>query len=182
MGNRGLLFALISLFTIKFVSAYNGYGFNLSNIFYTIDPDTMLLITIFLISFAVLYFSLSRVFRGNAAIAAIVALTISLFITYSANQSGLDFNGVFYDLGIDSEVIFPILVITAIIISGIIWWMSGFGIMLIILGVLFLAMSFFAYEKGVASVIGGVLIVVGIIFAIIKKARRKKPYEIRLRR
>ncbi|MCF7800329.1 hypothetical protein K9M16_05010 [Candidatus Babeliales bacterium] len=72
---------LISL--INSISAYSEF----SNFLDQIEITTLFLIAIFIISFAIIYFTLSRIFKDNKAIPAIVSLLIALLITKGFNDS-----------------------------------------------------------------------------------------------
>lgn len=181
MNKSCVIFSILILISINFVSAYNYSTLDFSDILNSIDPQTMFLVTIFLVSFSLLYFSLSRVFNKNQAIAGVLAFTISLFLVYSANQAGIDFEGTFSDFGIDSEMAFPILSIITLALAIILWVKLGLGIMMILFGFLLVIMSFFAYEKALLSIIGATLILVGAFFAIRKWKKRTKAIAIKLR-
>jgi glucan phosphoethanolaminetransferase (alkaline phosphatase superfamily) len=115
---------IISLFAIiltKFASAQFGTSerLTLGDLLNMIDPTTMILGVVFVVSFALLFFSLSRVFRGEKAIAGIVSLAMSLLIAYGINKSGIDLENLVYDMGITLEtlhIIFPIFIIALVVI------------------------------------------------------------------
>jgi len=161
--------AVLGLFLMNFVSAQYYGSFSLSGILSSIDASTMILGIIFIVIFALLNYSLSRVFRDNKAIAGIISLAISLGVIYAVNLTGLDFQGFFYSIGLSEG--FLTTITSLILIGGGIYlaFRFGFATMLIVLGGFFLILSStdFIYEKGITMVIG--LILIGIGFWIRKK-------------
>ena len=116
---------IISFFSViltKLASAQTwGYSdrSTLSDLLNMIDASTMVLVVVFIVSFALLFFSLSRVFRGEKAIAGIVSLAMSFLIAYGVNKSGIDLENLLYDIGLTLEVlhiIFPIFIIVLVLI------------------------------------------------------------------
>ncbi len=116
---------IVSLFTIIFTrlasAQYYGYSdrLTISDLLNMIDAKTMVLVVVFIVSFALLFFSLSRVFRGEKAIAGIVSLALSFLITYGINKSDIDLENLLYDIGLTLEVlhiIFPIFIIVLVLI------------------------------------------------------------------
>lgn len=160
---KGVLGIFLLLSTISFASAA-GIG----NLLDLVDESTLILSSIFIVTFAILFFSLQRVFKGNNGIAGIVSAVISLVTVYFINKSGFDFSGFFLDIGISEEVIWTIvpLLIVAGVIFAIIKLRTG---SLILFGGLLILLSFFAYEKVLLIFLGIVLAVVGIFFVSKKK-------------
>lgn len=113
---------VLGIFLTKLISAqYYGYSerLTLSDLLNQIDASTMVLSVVFIVSFALLFSSLSRVFRGEKAIAGIVSLAMAFLIAYGINKSGIDLENLIYDIGITLEVlhiIFPIFIIILVII------------------------------------------------------------------
>lgn len=171
-----IILSIITLVLINFISAYYGSyrSFSLSDLLNSIDASTMLLGAIFIVSFAFINYGLSRFFKDNKATAGIAAFVVSLLITYGINRTGLDFEGFFYDIGISGDFLYTILPIVLLI--GVIYlgWKLGFGIAIMIFGVLFILISFTSliYQKGILILIGISLLVAG--FYINKKWPKKK--------
>jgi hypothetical protein len=169
-----LVFSMIILLTNVISALDFSYGnFGLSDILSSIDPQTMFLVSTFLLSFLLIFYSLSRVFRRNPSVAGIAAFCVAALITYGANWSGFDIGSALYGIGIDSELAFPILSILALVIAIVIWWIFSFGTLLMILGVLFIGISVFAYEKAAAVAIGIALLVLGFIFWLIRRKKKQ---------
>jgi len=179
MEKRGLVLTFVSVFLsvmlINIVSAQFYGGFSLSNMLNSIDPSTMILGTIFIISFALLNFSLSKFFRGNAGIAGIVAFAVSLLIVWGINQTGFDYSGLFYNIFffIPEDLLYTLIpfLLLGLIIYG--FFKLGPGETLAILGGFLLAISFteLVYEKGLVGSIGAILLG----FGLWRMLRKKKP-------
>ena len=85
-----LLGAFALLLSVGFASAQ---ALSLSEILSSIEPSLMILGVIWVVSFAVVYFALSKtIFKEQNVIAAVIAFAVSLLITYGYNQSGWNLN------------------------------------------------------------------------------------------
>ena len=171
---KGKLFIwILSLFFINSVSAYS-----LSDLLGSIESSTILLIAVFTISFALLNFALSKFFKDkygepNKAIVGIVAFVISFLIAYGINKTGFDIEGLFFDIGISSELLYtiiPIIIIGCIIL--LIWKFKKKS--LFILGGLLILLSFFIYEKTLILILGIILLLVGVGLSFKKNTRNMK--------
>ena len=180
---KSLLILIITLCLINFASAYYGsYGsFSLSDLLDSIDSSTMLLGAVFIISFFFINLSLSRIFRAKSGEPQkgiwIPALIAALLITYGVNKTGFNIEELFYGIGISSDFLYfilPILLLIGIIYLG---TRIGFGIMLMIIGTLFIIISFtdLIYAKGIMILLGIILLVAG--FFINKKWPKKKKQK-----
>ncbi|MDO8528604.1 MAG: hypothetical protein Q7S06_01780 [Nanoarchaeota archaeon] len=116
------IFSLFAVILTKLASAQT-FGFSdrltISDLLNMIDARTMVLVVVFIVSFALLFFSLSRVFRGEKAIAGIVSLAMALLIAYAINKMDLDLENLLYDMGLTLEalhIIFPIFIIVLVLI------------------------------------------------------------------
>jgi len=163
MKKRNLLLTfVIGLFLINLTSAYYG-GSSLSDLLDQIDSSTIFLGAIFIIAFAFINYSLSKVlFKDNKATAGVVAFAVSVLITYGINRTGLDFEGFFYNfgysLGLSGDILY--MIISLVLIAGIAYLIWKFAKeSLVIIGGLFILASFFAYEKVVLIFLGIVLII-----------------------
>jgi len=173
-----LLTFLLGLMLVRFVNAQLGYygGFSLSNFFYSIDSVTMSLVLVFIISFAFLIFILQKsIFRENSTIAAVISFALSLGITYSLNRTGFNIAGLFYGFGISPDLLFTIflmlffiLVIYFAVKKKLRYLILGLGLLLIILALF----TDLIYERGVALLIGGALLLIG--FWLISRNKKKK--------
>ncbi len=148
-----LLIALFLLVSISFASAAS-----LSDLLNQIDESALILFAVFIIAFAVLFFSLNRVFKGNNTTSGIVSVALALLITYGVNKTGLDFGGFFLNVGISEEILataLPIVILAGIVLMVI---KLAKNSLLVIGGLLILA-SFFVYSQITLIVIGIILIV-----------------------
>lgn len=179
MKERGLLLGFVlTLFLTNLVSAQYFGSFSLGNLLNSIPESTMVLGVLFIISFALINFALSRVFRDNKTISGIISLAISLLIIWGVNRTGFDFEGIFDGLGISGDalfIIFPFILIIGIIILGA---KFGFSIVLLSTGglLILLALTPFIYEKLIVIIIGAVLLLFG-WFLRKKKGTLGSPYN-----
>lgn len=112
---------ILGIFITRLVSAQYEYSdrLTLSSLLNQIDVSTMVTVVVFIVTFALLFFSLSKAFRGNRAIAGIVSLSMASLIAYGINKSGIDLENLVYDIGITLKtlhIIFPIFIIILVII------------------------------------------------------------------
>jgi hypothetical protein len=157
MKKSGLFIAAFLLLTATgFVSSQG-----LSDLLNAIQPDVVILFTTFIIAFALLFFSLSKFFKGNTAFAGVISVAVAFLITYAVNQSGLNIGNFFYGFGISQEVLGVVIPIIAI--AGIIFLIVKLKEkknILLILGGSLIFLSFFVYEKTILIVVGVILIII----------------------
>jgi len=191
-----IISSIITLTLINFVSAYYGSysSFSLSNLLNEIDSSTMILGAVFIISFALINFALSKFFKDkhgepNKVIAGIVSFVISLWMTWEINKRGFDIERLFYNfgynIGFSSDVLSTI--IPLLLIAGTIYLFVKLKTnALFIIGGLLIAVSFtnLFYEKGITLIIGIILLLIGgyiktenkgNIMKEVKKLKKKYP-------
>jgi hypothetical protein len=151
----------ILLSSISFVSAQNTFGDLLNQI----DQTTLLLYAVFIISFSLLFFALSKFFKESRAIAGLISAAIALLLTYAVNKSGLDIQGFVFGLGISQDALATAIPIVILLGSIFIIIKLAKNSLLVLGGLLILA-SFFVYEQTALLVLG--IILVGIRFFIPK--------------
>lgn len=89
---KAVLFAFLFLASINLVSAQS----MISDLLNKIDQSMVILSSIFIISFSLLFFALSKTaFKTNGTIAGIIAAILAFLITYGVNKTGFDFPGIF---------------------------------------------------------------------------------------
>ncbi len=160
MQKRALpLFVFLSIILINFISAAS---FSLGDVLDKIDENTMIILFVFIVSFAIIFFSLSKLFKTNKAIAAVVSLATSFLLTYWVNKSGLNIGNWFSDIGISEETLFILLPILglALAIFLIIYLKKK---SLLVFGGALLVLSFFVEEAALLIVIGAILLVFGFL-------------------
>ena len=105
-----LLSGIIFLFLINFASAQFGESFSLSSLLSSIEPSLIILGVIWIVSFAVIYFAMSKsIFKEQNVIAAVIAFAVSLLITYGYNQSGYTFETTLPSIGISMDFIYSVI-------------------------------------------------------------------------
>ncbi len=159
MQKRVLSLLLLMIISLNFISAAT---FSLKEILSTIDEGSLIVIFVFIVSFALIFFSSSKLFKTNNTIAAIISLATSFFITYWVSKSDLNLGNLFSNIGISEETLYIIIPIFAI----------AFAIFLIItlktksfliFGGLLMIASFFIEEQALVMIIGAGLLVVGFL-------------------
>ena len=163
---KGALFIFLLLISVSLASAQT----SLSDLLDQIDQSMVILSAIFIISFSILFFALSKsAFKTNKSIAGIISAIIAFLITYGINKTGFDFQGLFYDIGISEGVLMTI--IPVIIIAGAIFIIVKLkGGSLLVFGGLLIVLSFFVYEKTIPIILGIILLIIGIVLL----GRKKK--------
>ena len=179
MQKRGILFvflfSLITLMAMNFVSAAFHYGgYSLSDLLNTFDSSTVILTSIFLIAFILIFWPLSKFFRENPILAGIISFAMSFLLIFEINRRGLDFTGFFYSIGISGGILYtiaPIILLVGLIFSG---FKYGWGITLTSVGGFFIAISFtdIIYSKLSAVTLGIIFFVIGILLWRRRKKRR----------
>ncbi len=120
MQKRYTLSTLLSILSINLVSAayYSGgyEGFSLSDLLDSIEPSTMILGAIFILSFIFINFSLAKFFKETPINASIASFVISLLITWGISRTGYDFEELFYDFGMSAD--FLMIAVPIILLIG----------------------------------------------------------------
>lgn len=181
MKKRLLLAFLLVIMLISFVSAQYGYygTFSLSNFLNKISPATLILFVLFIIFFAVLHnIVFMTFFRGNRGVSAIVSFCVSLLAIYGINRTRWDIGGLFYGIGLSEGSLFTIIIVVLLLIFIYAAFKKKLRYLLLIIGGLLLGLVLFTdliYEKGIAIVIGLVLLIIGGI--LLRRGRRRAPYD-----
>ena len=159
-----------------FTNFNTGYynSFSLTDLWYTIGPDTIILGSIFIISFAIIYFLLRKVFGHHNALAGVMAFAFSFGLMYYANYIGFDFTDLFYNIGLDYDFLYsPFLWVVLLMMLG---FFIGFANILFLIGGILFLLGFFAYNKGLAFTLGVIFIFWGLLLRR-KKKIKEMPYH-----
>jgi len=179
MGKRGFKFLVIffslSVFITDFISASYGSPFSIGALFDSIDPTSMFLGVIFLVIFAFVNYSASKVFKDrsgvpNKTLVTVVSLSVALLSSYGIYKSGFDFSGVFFDfgsgIGISADWIYSLAFFIFLGLAIYLFWRFGLN-SLVMLGVLFIFLGLkLLYEGDGAVYIGVVFLIVWLFFKI----------------
>jgi hypothetical protein len=145
-----------SLLAINFASAAT-----LSEVLGELDQSLVVLIALFLITFALAFFSLNKIFKTNRSMAGIIAAVVAFTAVYGINKIGFNTQDFFYNLGL-SESTFA-LILFIVVVAGIIFMVVSLKRKkdaLLILGALLIILSFFVYSKTLLIVVGIILLVI----------------------
>lgn len=183
MEKKSLIIPVLFVFLLNFVSAQFYEGF--TDFLYNIDPNAMTLGVLFIVLFAILFFSLSRIFKDkygypNKTIATIVALALSVLCVYWVNRTGFDMTGLFYSIGFSEEILYiiaPLIVLVGLIFIFTRFKEKRFGKTLLILGGLLLVLSFtdLIYETEFLTIISIIMVVVGLWLTLRKPRGPRGP-------
>ncbi|MFH1787403.1 MAG: hypothetical protein ABH811_01280 [archaeon] len=166
---RSVLIFSIILLSLSFASAYYGSynNFSLSDLLDQIDSPTMILGAIFIIAFILINYALSRVFKDkngepDTKIAGVLALVLSLFLTWGINKSGYDFENIFYSIGFSEDFLYLFLILALIgFFIFLVVKLKSLGKTLLLAGFTLIAISFFVYSGLLALILGILSIIVG---------------------
>jgi hypothetical protein len=150
-----------------------------SELLSSIDSSAVLYFTIFIVSFSILFFALTKFFKGDRLIPGIISTAIAFFIVYGINQSGLSVENFFFDLGISGDIMDTIYTIAPfLILAGIIFMIVSFKKdSLVIIGAFFIVISFFIEEKTIFMILGIILVAVRFFIPKGKWERKKKNFK-----
>jgi len=187
---RGFLGILILISLTSLASAaygYNSYNsFSISDFLSSIQPSTLILGVIFIICFAFINFALGKFFKDsqgnpNKAIAGIVSLAVSLLIVYWVNQSGFYFDFAYGgNIGISSGALWTIGSIAFPILFIIIGMKYGWGMPIMLTGLLLIVTAALSYQAYIGWVFGIILIIIGFVMwnrRRIRRASKRYPWE-----
>ena len=177
MQKKGLI--PLGLLLINVVSAAS---FSFGDAFDYVGRENLVLISIFAIIFALIYFALSRVIKDkltgepNKAIAGFISAGVALLGTLGVYEMEWDVENFFFDIGVPTEIFY--IIIPFVVIGGLLFALAKFKFLrkyfLIILGGFFFTLGFLAYKKGALITIGIISIILGII---IRLKNGKKAYN-----
>jgi len=162
---------------ISFIFAINlASAFELGDLLGSIEQSLVILIALFLITFSLAFFSLSKVFKDNRAMAGVIAGILAFIVVYGVNKMGVDVGGFFGNLGISESAIS--LALFVIITAGIVYMFVKLKKdTLLILGALLIGLSFFVYAKVLLIVVGAILIAVRFFIPKEKWNRSRKGFQ-----
>ena len=173
---KSVITILASILLINFTSAYGSYNdFNMRNLLDTIDSQTMFLVIGFIIIFVFLNSILKKVLKNryrepDTTTSGIISFCISLLAIYGLNKSNFNISNLFGSFGISTDFL-PTL-ISIILIIGFFWFSYSkkerkfkFYKTFLLLGTLILIITIFTdfiYEKGIATILGAGLLLIGL--------------------
>lgn len=170
---RGLVFEIVLSFLALTGFASASY---FSDTLSFIDPTLITLAILFVVIFAVLYFSTSKIFKGQTKIAAVISIALALLAVYWINNSA-NLGQLFAGFGISDENLYTIGSLLFLALTIFLAVKLKFGVLLIIGGILILAgVTNLVASTDLAIIIGIVLVVIGAVLWIKKKG--KGPKEI----
>lgn len=136
----------------------------LSDAFYSIDPNTMILGLLFVIFFALINFALYRTLKDKQT-SGIVSFCVSLLAVYGINRTNFNVAGLFSNIGLTENLIYTVVPI--IIIAGLIFmiWKLKLPWTFMLIGAILIIASLIPgliYEKGIVMIVGIVLLMLGL--------------------
>ena len=171
---KGLFAFLAPFLMIKLVDAqfFGSYGGNFSIVSFldSFGVENITFMALFIIFFAVIFYSLSRLFKDpygqpNKPIAGVLAFAISALISYGIYRSGFDLTGLLYGWGIDTSFLYPVISIAILLFAGLMIKYVGFGAFLMLSGASLFCIAIFTdivYEKTFLAILGVILAVIGL--------------------
>lgn len=166
---KGWLFFSILASLIPLTSFVSAQSSLVDSITAGITPQAVTLAVLFVVFFLVLNFSTSKIFKGNKTTSTIISLALSLLIIYWINQSA-SVGNLFSGIGISGDNLYTLGAIFIVAFSIFLFVkikslaLFVLGGILILIGVLNLV-----YATSTVILIGIILVVLGIFFAIVKK-------------
>lgn len=164
-----LLFLLLILPLIEVVSAYSGQYSSISNVFYAIGEENLTFAIVFIVSFLLINFALRRAFGPEqnttaAVIAGALAIGGAYFsLKYGYSQAIGDFiSGIGFNIGFGSDIMYPVIFFVALALLILLTVLTSISWALIILGVMMILLSSYAYESDLVTIIGIIMILIAI--------------------
>lgn len=178
---RGL-WLLILLASIRFASAQS---FGIGEILDIFGGDNILLIGAFVISFALIFFILTRLpmfqdkftRKPDKKIPGVIAFVISLFIIYGIHQYNFDLGSFFSGYGVGGDTLYSIAAIASII--GVIYALWKYkSKVLLVAGILLIGFSLtgWAYESSPLMIAGITLVVLWLILKFLGRGKKERLY------
>lgn len=139
---KGILLSIIP-FLLTLVSAYGGQGGTFIGGFF-IDTNMLAAAITFVVIFWVISFGTSKLHMfGSKSARVLISLILSLFSIYGLAKTGLSFEKLFKNIGLNSivEIYFPYAITLIAIICMIVW---GIGVVLMVAGAIFVVLGLVA--------------------------------------
>lgn len=173
MQKRNLL--ILSVLGIFLISCVNVQAFSVGDFLDEIETSTLVLPMLFIIFFAFINFTLLKFFKGNTTFAGITSFAISTLLVYGINYLDLEFENIFYSIGVPSDLVTIIVPLLLLVASIFLISKIRLGWFLIVLGFLFLLASRteIVYETEVLGFLGAILLIIGVIIKFREKGRNK---------
>ena len=153
----------------------------LSELLGDIDQSVVILVTLFLITFSLIFFALKKsILKSDPGIAGVVAAMLGFLMIYGVNKMGLDVGDAqnwLVDIGFTESTL--ALIIFVFVIAGIIYLMVHFAKdSLFIIGGGLIVLAFFSYQYKATFVVLGAILLAVRIFALNKPGvwdKKPKP-------
>ena len=164
MKRSGLIALFLALVSVNFVSAAVYGSLSIGDALSAMDPSTMILGVIFIITALVINIGLSRAgpFKYNQTGSGIISISLALITIWGINRMDWDYYN-FFNFFIPEgliETIWPILFLLFLVLT---LWKFGVRNSLLIFGAFLIAGSFFAYESGLLFFLGITFIVIWLL-------------------
>lgn len=179
MQKKSLLIVYLLLALTTLVSAAQ-YSVGISDFFNSVDQTELVLVVVIIISFGIFYFALSKFFKENTKIAAVISIALSALLGYFTLRYGYldNISGIFYNVGLSEEILYPLTIIFIVALfilitikmRGVGWGLIGVGAILLLVGIVG-ALTGFLAEVGVLMVIGGILFGFGLLAKLLGQRR-----------
>ncbi len=169
---RGIIVALLG--AVLFIDLASASS--LSDFLYSFDPQTVFIMVSFLICFAILNFSLTKMFKTQKSTGTVVALGISLLIVYGINRLNFDLENLYYSIFPDD---FITTVIPLVLIAGIgflIWKIKWHTLWVIGSILIFIDLLGITARERTLSTIGIALIIGYIVSFFIRRKPQRNAY------
>ena len=166
---------ILSVLGIFLISCINVQAFSVGDFLDEIETSTLVLPMLFIIFFAFINFTLLKFFKGNTTFAGITSFAISTLLVYGINYLDLEFENIFYNIGVPSDLVAIIVPLLLLVASIFLISKIKLGWFLIVLGLLFLLASRteIVYETEVLGFLGAILLIIGGIIKFREKGRNK---------
>ncbi len=154
----------------------------LNGVLYGIDANTITIVLLFTIFFAVLNLALNRVLKSQGT-AGIIAFCASLLAVYGINRTSFNLNGLFSNWGLGEKFVYsvvPIIILGLLFLSSFtkdpVTGRKKFRLYrpLLLLGAFLIITSFFVYASTMVLLIGIAFFVVGFLLWLRKKRKDAK--------
>ena len=164
MKRSGLLLSFLLVLSTNLVSAaFDNFSFE-GFIYSAGGVSTIVYVSLFMIFFGILNFSLLRAFKNNKPLATIISFGSTILILIGFYRMNWDFESFFYGLSVSPEIITSLIYLISIV--GLIFLIKKFKFAgtLMIMGLLLLAISNtdLIYESTTGSMLGIFLFLFGL--------------------
>jgi hypothetical protein len=154
---KKILIPFILILTSWLISAQLSF----SEFLYNTDSSLIILSSIFLVSFLIFNFSLSKLFKEQKNITMVISAVLAFLLIYGINSIGWDIEDFFFDIGISEDMLLTLIpLILLFVLLFLFVRMKNKKVLLYIIGAFLVALGVFIFRDAAQVLVLGIIIII----------------------